>query len=180
MRVLIVCSANVCRSRLAEAHLVRILEPLPVAVAVDSAAVLLDGLSVPEEISEILARLGQPELAERPGRMVTHEELEDADLIVGMTREHVREAVVRDRSVWPRTFTLKELVNRGSRYRGRLPGESLEVWLERLHLGRETSQLLGESPEDDVADPYGGTRAEYEHTAAEIGELIEHLVALIW
>ena len=45
--------------------------------------------------------------------------VEGHDLVLTMTREHLREVVALDPGAWPRTFTLKEIVRRaGSTLRG--------------------------------------------------------------
>jgi protein-tyrosine-phosphatase len=48
-----------------------------------------------------------------------------ADLVLGMTREHVREAVVLDRDALARAFTLRELVGLAERHDPRGHDESL-------------------------------------------------------
>jgi ribose 5-phosphate isomerase B len=92
----------------------------------------------------------------------------------------VREAVVLDREVFPRAFTLREIVRRAEAAGPRPPGTSLSSWLAKLHEGRETSDLFGDAPDDDVADPIGGAPAGYEHTARWIDALIGRLVLLLW
>ena len=106
--------------------------------------------------------------------------LGDADLLLGMARQHVREAVVLAPDVWPRTFTLKELVRRGTAIGPRKDGETLEAWLSRAHMGRTPGELMGDSPDDDVADPIGQPRAAYERMVDELDDLVERLVALAW
>jgi protein-tyrosine phosphatase len=104
--------------------------------------------------------------------------LERADLVIGMAREHVRAAVVEAPTVWPRAFTLKELVRRGAEVGTRPPGQPFEEWLQKCHAGRLTSDLLGDAAVDDVADPIGLPRAVYERTAAELSDLVDRLVDL--
>jgi protein-tyrosine phosphatase len=106
--------------------------------------------------------------------------LREADLIIGMARQHVREAVVLDRDVWPRTFTLKELVRRGGAIGPRKEGEPLDAWLARAHMGRTTASLTGASPDDDVSDPIGQPRAAYESMVGELDTLVGRLVELAW
>jgi protein-tyrosine phosphatase len=102
-----------------------------------------------------------------------------ADLILGMARHHVRDTVVAEPSAFPRTFTLKELVRRGESVGPRRPDQPLGEWLAEVHAGRTSSALLGDSPDDDVADPIGRPDAEYERTAVELEGLVERLAALI-
>jgi hypothetical protein len=97
-----------------------------------------------------------------------------------MERLHVRDAVVADSSIWPRSFTLKEAVRRGEAVGPRRVGEALVTWIARVHEGRRTQDLLGASLDDDIADPAGGTRVEHEETADEIADLVARFVDLAW
>jgi protein-tyrosine-phosphatase len=106
--------------------------------------------------------------------------LESADVAIAMSREHLREAVLALPDIWPRAFTLKELVRRGSAIGIRAPGESIDAWLSRAHAGRQRADLLGQSPDDDVDDPIGLGRDAYEQTANELSDLVDHLVDLLW
>ena len=106
--------------------------------------------------------------------------VEAADLLLGMARLHVREAVVLRPQVWPKAFTLKELVRRGEDIGGRAAGQSVEEWLSKAHAGRAHTDLLGEADDDDIFDPIGSSRSVYEKTAAEIQDLIDRLVALLF
>jgi len=128
---------------------------------------------------DILRERGLDMTAHR-SRSMTRELLASYDLILAMAREHVREAVVLDPSLWPRTFTLKELVRRGEAIGPRRPGEAPGDWLARAGQGRRIADLTGSSPSDDVADPYGGPRAAYERMAAELDDLLDRLVTLMF
>ncbi len=119
-----------------------------------------------------------------------------ADLVIGMAREHLREAVVRDPSAMERTFTLRELVRRASAIGPRRvmaptgdgaprsaggPDEGLEplsTWLARMGAGRRAVDLLGDDADDDVADPMGLSRRTYERTAEQIEGLVDAFVGL--
>jgi protein-tyrosine phosphatase len=120
------------------------------------------------------------DLSAHRSAVLSQEMLANADLIIGMAREHVREAVVLAPSAWPASFTLKELVRRGSDAGRRGAHERIADWLARLHEGRELSELMGASPTDDVADPIGMDDAAYEATTAELEQLIVDLVGLVW
>jgi protein-tyrosine-phosphatase len=111
---------------------------------------------------------------------MTGEMLLGADLVIGMARLHIRESVVDQPQVWPRSFTLKELVRRGEEVGPRSAGQPLDEWLEKVHAGRSTSDLLGDSPDDDIFDPIGSNRPRYERTADEIEGLIDRLVTLLF
>jgi protein-tyrosine-phosphatase len=104
--------------------------------------------------------------------------LDAADLVLGMARLHLREAVVLRPEIFRKSFTLKELVRRGEDIGSRSPGQSLEEWLLKAHAGRAHTDLLGDADADDIFDPIGSSRSVYEKTAAELEDLIDRLVAL--
>lgn len=120
------------------------------------------------------------DIADHRSRTLTPDFVEGADLLLGMARLHVREAVVLRPQVWPKAFTLKELVRRGHDIGARPIGQSVEEWLLKAHAGRTHTDLLGEHPDDDIFDPIGSSRAQYEKTAAEIEVLTDRLVALLF
>lgn len=111
---------------------------------------------------------------------MTETMLDEADLVVCMAREHLKEAVVLHPPVWPRSFTLKELVRRAEQAGARAPGQPFDEWLEKLHAGRSRMELLGMSTVDDIADPIGLPTEMYERTATEIAALVDRLVDLGW
>ena len=173
------CTANVCRSPLAEAMLrARLVDREP-TVSVTSAGVLARPGPVDPRTAEQLRARHLP-VPPTTGRRVDRRLLGQADLVIGMARHHVREAVVFDRGVFPRGFTLKELVERAETLGPRQPDESFRAWLARAHEGRSTAQLLDESGGVDVADPVVPGARTFDRTAAEIDELLGRLVELAW
>ena len=150
-----------------------------VPVVVGSAGLLEGGRQIPPQVTAVLAKRGIA-LPEQLSRQLRRCDLLHADLVIGMERAHVRHSVILEPEAWPRTFTLKELVRRGEKIGPRLPAESPGAWLARVHEGRERRDLLGESPFDDVADPYGGPSSAYEAAASEIEELLDRVECLLW
>lgn len=116
------------------------------------------------------------DISDHRSRYLDRQQLEAADLVLCMERQHVREAVVLLPDAFQRTFTVPELARRARDTGPRLPDEAVDVWLRRLGAGRTTRDLLGGSSADEVADPYGGTKREYERTAVELEELIDTIV----
>ena len=98
-----------------------------------------------------------------------------ADLVIAMTRAHVREIVALDPSAWERTFTLKELARLVRRERLAEVGEP-GSWVARFGAGRTVYDLLGDDERDDVADPYGGSLADTVMSPTEIDEQLEEVV----
>jgi len=106
--------------------------------------------------------------------------LQRADLVVGMAREHVREAAVLQPAALVKSFTLKELVRGGEAIGPRKPDEPLDSWLGRIAATRRRESLLGVGHDDelDVQDPVGRSRADYEDTADLLDRLLGRLVSL--
>lgn len=153
---------------------------------VSSAGLLGDDVPASEGSIRAMTRRGLDLSAHRSRRM-TAELVQASDLVLGMAREHVREAVVLVPEALDRTFTLREVVRRAERAgrrrladpaRPELGLEPFEAWLARVGEGRRPSDLLGTSPDDDVEDPMGMSRRAYERTAVVISDLVDRLVDL--
>ena len=162
---------------MAEVLLRQRLDGLGVDARVASAGLLRSGQPASDHGVDILRGRGLDMTTHR-SRAMSRELLASAQLILAMAREHVREAVVLDPALWPRTFTLKELVRRGGAAGPRRAAETLDEWLARVGKGRRISDLTGTSSSDDVADPYGGPRTAYDRLATELDDLLDRLVAV--
>lgn len=163
---------------MAAALLGRRLDDAGVEAVVSSAGMLFDGRPATEHGQRAMAGRGLDTSGHR-SRKLRAEMVNGADLVIGMARSHVREAVALSPEVWKRAFTLKEIVRRGEERGGRAPGEALDDWLARLHAGRRLPDLLGDSADDDVADPIGGPLKSYERTAGELDDLTARLSRLL-
>jgi protein-tyrosine phosphatase len=177
--IVVLCTANVCRSPMAAALLYRRLAALGVVVPVSSAGMIGGGDSPYPEVVSVMAVYGI-EIASHRSRIACAADLARASLVLAMARDSLRYAVITEPAAWPRTFTLKEIVRRGSQIGPRRPGEPFSCWLSRAHAGRERTLLLGDSVEDDVADPTGGPRRAYAATANLLDQLLMRLVELGW
>jgi protein-tyrosine phosphatase len=169
---------------MAQALLARRLTGRGIAGSVHSAGILGAGLRgagqrPPPEAISAMAAYGLSTGSHR-SRQVTTADLVYADVVLGMARMHVRQAVVTLPEVWPRAFTLKEIVWRGEAIGARPAGEPLSRWLHRAHDARDRRSLLGDYLDDDVADPIGGPPQAYADTAALLDRLVTRLVTLCW
>jgi protein-tyrosine phosphatase len=178
-----VCTANVCRSPVAAALLQRALDtatttrdqawsvssagtsPVRVPLHPNTVAAAADArLTIGKHVPRLLDR----SILRRDG----------ADLVLTMTRAHLREVVAIDVSWWPRAFTLKELVRRASQASPAASEEPLDAWLRRLAVGRRAAAMIKPDPDDDVADPYGLPRRAHAVMVDELSGLVDTLVRL--
>jgi protein-tyrosine phosphatase len=179
IEILVLCTANVCRSPMAESMLRARLAVRGIDAEVTSAGFLVAGRPVADEVESVLAERG---LEPSKPHSASLDELDPRqfDLILCMTRAHVRELAVRVPDQLTRTFTVKELVRRGREIGPRSSDESVEAWLERARADRTPSMHLGDSPEDDVADPVGSPVKVFRATADELDALLAGVVDLVW
>lgn len=169
--VLVVCTANQCRSPMAQALLQRRLPGL----AVRSAGSISEGVPPSGGSVRAMALRGL-DIDGHRSRRLTRDEVGTTDLVVGLARAHLREVVAIDPPAFRRTFTLREVVRRGEA--GARPA-TYERWLDALNDGRRAAGLLGDHPDDDVADPMGRPDYEYEATATILDDLVERLAVLL-
>jgi protein-tyrosine phosphatase len=177
--IIVLCTANLCRSPMAAALFARRLSRLGVTVPVRSAGMIGCGDPPNPKVIAVMASYGI-EIASHRSRMASAADLAGASLVLTMARDSLRYAVITEPGAWPRTFTLKEIIRRGEQIGPRRPGEPFADWISRAHAGREHTSLLGDSPEDDVADPAGGPLRAFADTASLLDRLVARLAELGW
>jgi protein-tyrosine phosphatase len=153
-RVLVICTANVCRSPVAERALEREWAANDVPAVVRSAGITGGQLRVHRYTIEA-AGFAKIDLTDHRSRQLDAAmvDTEGADLIIGMTRDHVHTIVARHPSCRPRAFTLRELARRTEELPH--PPADWDQWLAACDDGRDPSALLTPDPIDDLPDPYG-------------------------
>ncbi len=160
---------------MAEGLLRHRLEAAGVDAVVRSAGVLPGGVVATRHAVEVLASRGI-DLSAHRSRTIAADEVAAADLVIGMERRHVQEAVVLSPEAEAWSFTLRDLVARAEVAPRRADDESLRDWGARLAAGRPRSALVGMG-DDSVVDPIGGPKSDYVRTAAELDDLLGRVVA---
>ncbi len=172
-QILFVCTANQCRSPVAKSAFVHALSTGGLRAVVRAAGFLEGGFPVPPEGLATAALYGL-DLRGHTSRQLVPMEVEGADLIITMTREHSRELVVRFPRAWPRTFTLRQLARwLDDQYVPR--HASLGDWLDAYGDVRPRTVLVGSSDEDDVEDPMGRREAVWQPIVDMILRDIAHV-----
>jgi protein-tyrosine-phosphatase len=137
------------------------------------------GRPCPDEVLEVMTARGI-DLSGHRSATLRAPMVDEADLVIGMSLRHVQESMLLAPSSWQRTFRLKELVRRGEYIGPRIPGQDLASWIHAAQGDRRRDSLANHSPEEDVADPFGGPFAGYEATGAELDDLTARVIALLW
>jgi protein-tyrosine-phosphatase len=179
MKLLFVCTGNICRSPMAAAMAEALLKDRIPELSISSSGRLSPGRSPTPEMIQVMAGRGF-DIGSHLSTSIDTSLEDPPDLIIGMAREHVREVVDRRPELFGRTFTLKELVRLTGQAGPRLPGEDLGAYLNRVGSTRRVGALMGASPLDDIADPIGGPVRAYEKCAEEIDGLVSMLADYLW
>jgi protein-tyrosine phosphatase len=165
---------------MAAAFLARGLERVEMPAQVVSAGTAAQpGSPAAAEVVETMRGFGI-ELSEHRSRALTPSLVQGAHVVLGLTREHLRETVMMDPRLLDAGFTVKELARRAGMQGFRPAADPLVAWLGALVADRDVTELMGADPFDDVSDPIGGPMGGYQDTAAELHQLCDRIVRTVW
>ncbi|HZB04016.1 MAG TPA: low molecular weight protein arginine phosphatase [Actinomycetota bacterium] len=179
LRILLICTGNICRS------------PMALGFLADRSGRLLDGALIVRSAGT-WARPGSPptpeaeasvaergiDISDHRSTPVSSDLIGWADLIITMTAEHRDEVLDMTPDADDRTFTLKELVA----LLGALPPPEVERSRDALLARVDEASALrasGRAPapaDADVVDPIGMSDETYRAVAWELEELTDALV----
>ena len=175
--VLIVCTANQCRSPLAEAIALDLCRRADRPLRLGSAGTrAVDGAPATDGAIATARKLGL-DLTGHTSRRVTADLVGGSDLILGMVARHVTELVGGHGAELARTYTLPELARLAVTNDPREPDESFSQWLRRLNDGRSPTDALAA---EEIDDPIGRSMRRYRAAAELISTSLSTVTAALW
>ncbi|MEX2276111.1 MAG: protein-tyrosine-phosphatase [Actinomycetota bacterium] len=178
--ILVICTGNVCRSPLAEGFLRSALEQRFGDAAPEVASAGTMGWEGSGAMAESIAAAREldVDISTHHARLLLREHVADADLVIGMAREHV-DAVRRALpAAAGKTFTLKELVRLLEALPPADPAGGPEALTERVAEAEvlRRSGFEGNPQDEDVVDPLGMALETYRSIAWELRDYDDRLV----
>ena len=183
MRLLVVCTANICRSPMAEALLAHDATERGAEVVVESAGVRgWDDAPASEGSVDALARRGL-DLRGHRSRPTDDAMVDAADLVLTMEVAHLMDLVSGRPDRFARSFTMRELAQRIDALAPSPPPRPADAgwseWLAVVGEGRSARDLLG-ARDLDVADPIGRPAAQYRRCADQLASLSTTIADALW
>ncbi|MSO78933.1 MAG: protein-tyrosine-phosphatase [Acidimicrobiia bacterium] len=175
--MLVVCTGNICRSPMGEVLLRARLEARGASANVHSAGTMAWDVTPPPEAVAVMEEMGL-DISSHRSRPLTVDLIEHADVVLGMTRNHVGRVVALVPDAAVRAFLVGELVRLGELVGERAGGETVAAWARRVGATRPDVRVPGRG-DDEVADPYGESLAFYRATATRLDADLRRVAALL-
>lgn len=177
MRLLLLCTANQCRSAMAEV-IVRDLVGDGGTVEVRSRGTMPGGQPASDHAAREAHRRGL-DLRDHVSREITADDVDWADLILTMERRHIGHVAALDLGAVARTFTLPEAASLGHAAGRRRAGQSIAEKVGELDRYRIPGTALTSSIDDDLADPTGRGRRAHRRAADQISSLLAEVLGVL-
>ena len=169
LRILFVCTANICRSPTAEV-LARHHFGEDVAMF-RSAGFLQPGMAPPKMLVDVLADRGY-DARDHLSYQLDPASLEAADLVLTMEGEHVQKATLLHADSFSKIIPLKEAAQVAHQMMAR--SIAIPDLVQAVGVQRDASTYLGSTW--DVDDPYNRKRRDYERAVDEIEGLVRTVI----
>jgi protein-tyrosine phosphatase len=173
--LLVVCTGNIARSAMGEALLRHHLEALGVDALVHSAGTLGWPGPPPPPAVEVLRERGL-DIGGHESRRLTRDLAEQADVVLGMTRNHL--SALQLHGAGRRAFLPAELERLGRAVGPRKEDEPLRDWIMRVDATRDPDKAPGRAS-DEIGDPVGEPLDVFRATATRLDGSLATIAALV-
>jgi len=162
---------------MAEALLRAHLEDLEIPARVRSAGTMAWEAPATSDAVEVMRELGL-DISRHQSTPLGVEIIEESDLILGMTRDHIGRVVSIVPAAADRAFLIGEFVRLAGELGPPEADEDFDSWFRRLAAARPHRRMLGRS-RDEVADPLGEPIERYRSTAARLDAELREVARLL-
>ena len=182
IRILTVCTGNICRSPLAAGLLAARLDPHDFIV--DSAGTsAMTGELMPDPAMDIADRMGVVGAQHHRAVPLTPETAASADLVLAMELEHRRYAAQLHPTAVRRSFTLLEFAHITAHITDEHLLSMSRKWpspyaaaLDTVMRMRGVVPRMAHERNYDVEDPYGRLKQVYERSARQVDRAVDQIV----
>jgi protein-tyrosine phosphatase len=168
--ILVVCTANVARSPLAEVMLAASVD----VEVVSGGTQAREGDTAAVRSQELAAARGL-DLTEHRSKPVTPDTIDHAELVITMSERHRDHCGILVPGAGPKVFTLRELVRLLDASDATTPASSVAALAERAHLARPAAARAWRA--EDVHDPIQDPWPAWVKMGASLDELLAPVVA---
>jgi protein-tyrosine-phosphatase len=113
-------------------------------------------------------------LTGQPSVPVGAHAVSDADIVLGITREYVREIIAVSPDAWHKTFALTDLMHRPVQpCRGRRRRhQRVSDWLDSIGTGRDSQDGVRADPAEGVPNPFGQRARRWDPSSTRVTTLL--------
>ena len=185
LHILTICTGNICRSPLAALLLATKLGAPNFAIDTAGTSPVV-GEPIQDTMQRIAERMGANDVLDHRATGLTRHAVDNADLILGMDRDHRRAAAKLVPNAARRSFTLLEFAHVVSyvddvvlETHVQTHGEPVKDALEMVMRMRGVVPRLSSDRLYDVPDPFGRSKQVYERSAKQIERAVDQIVGFL-
>jgi protein-tyrosine-phosphatase len=176
MKLLAVCTANICRSPSIEVAMRTIATSRGVDIEISSAGTRSSGGQPADTVTQAVAKQSGFDLSTHVSQALTAELVDWADLVLCAELDHLGVVLGLREDALAKSFLFCELVDIVTI---RHEGDDAATWLHRVGRHRTASSVLGTARRFNLADPYKRGRRRNEEMVEVVATGADRLVEAI-